>query len=117
MGTSLDESARENCEALYLSQESEFRSCFPIVSTDDFLTACMKSKADYCKIAKAYHFTCHCVKRRGFTCVTRSCKNGETYYQDGEQWFASGSHSVCSCQCPSSPDEACVSRCQIRRKP
>merc|ERR1739838_955503 len=97
MGTSLDESARENCEALYLSQESEFRSCFPIVSTDDFLTACMKSKADYCKIAKAYHFTCR-MKGAPITmpseCLTCTAMGTKSGYQGSTQLDVTGNDIV-----------------------
>jgi len=57
--TGVDSRAQSACEALYQAEESAFRSCYPIVATDDFFAACMKSQGDFCKIAKAYQTTCN----------------------------------------------------------
>merc|ERR1712183_222793 len=53
-----DDSATEICKEYFKQQSSIARPCFPVVSVEDFYSACMKDKADFCKIAKAYYTTC-----------------------------------------------------------
>merc|ERR1719244_312976 len=53
-----DDSATKTCTDYFKDYSSDARACFPVVPVEDFYAACMKDKADFCKIAKAYYTTC-----------------------------------------------------------
>merc|ERR1712070_63764 len=53
-----DGSATKICNDYFKDYSSDARACFPVVPVEDFYAACMKDKADFCKIAKAYYTTC-----------------------------------------------------------
>jgi len=53
-----DDSATKTCNDYFKDYSSDARACFPVVPVEDFYAACMKDKADFCKIAKAYYTTC-----------------------------------------------------------
>jgi len=46
------------CEALFADNNSPFRACFPVLSTEPFMAMCAFDQADYCKVAMSYKHTC-----------------------------------------------------------